>query len=32
MFNLSVVLGAGLVGGLLGQALRNRGFEPGARR
>jgi hypothetical protein len=32
MFNLSVVLGAGLVGGLLGQMLRSRGFEPGARR
>jgi len=31
MFNLSVVLGAGLVGGLLGQALRNKGIEPGSR-
>src|SRR3954451_9471271 len=29
MFNLSVVLGAGLVGGLLGQKLRDRGVLPG---
>ena len=27
-FNLTVVLGAGLVGGLLGQRLRNRGVVP----
>ncbi len=27
MFNLTVVLAAGLVGGLLGQHLRNRGIE-----
>jgi hypothetical protein len=30
-FNLTVVLAAGLVGGLLGQKLRSRGFVPGAR-
>jgi hypothetical protein len=30
-FNLTVVLGAGLVGGLLGQKLRSRGLVPGAR-
>lgn len=30
-FNLTVVLFAGLVGGLLGQKLRSRGFVPGAR-
>jgi hypothetical protein len=28
VFNLSVVLGAGLVGGLLGQRLRSKGFRP----
>ena len=28
MFNLTVVLAAGLVGGLLGQHLRHRGIEP----
>lgn len=28
LFNLSVVLGAGLVGGLLGQRLRSKGFRP----
>ena len=27
-FNLSVVVGAGLVGGLLGQRLRSKGFRP----
>jgi uncharacterized membrane protein YfcA len=31
MFNLAVVLGAGLVGGLLGQKLRSRGVLPGSR-
>jgi uncharacterized membrane protein YfcA len=31
MFNLTVVLAAGLVGGLLGQHLRNRGIEPRSR-
>jgi len=31
MFNLAVVLGAGLVGGLLGQILRSRGVLPGSR-
>jgi len=31
MFNLTVVLGAGLVGGLLGQKLRSRGVMPGSR-
>jgi uncharacterized membrane protein YfcA len=31
MFNLAVVLGAGLVGGLLGQTLRSRGVLPGSR-
>jgi uncharacterized membrane protein YfcA len=31
MFNLAVVLGAGLVGGLLGQQLRSRGVRPGSR-
>ena len=30
-FNLAVVLGAGLLGGLLGQKLRSRGFVPGTR-
>jgi uncharacterized membrane protein YfcA len=30
-FNLTVVLAAGLVGGLLGQKLRSRGFVPGTR-
>ena len=29
MFNLTVVLGAGLLGGLLGQLLRSRGVLPG---
>lgn len=28
LFNLSVVMGAGLVGGLLGQRLRSKGFRP----
>lgn len=28
LFNLSVVAGAGLVGGLLGQRLRDKGFRP----
>ncbi len=28
LFNLSVVAGAGLVGGFLGQRLRDRGFRP----
>lgn len=28
MFNLSVVAGAGLIGGLLGQRLRSKGFRP----
>lgn len=28
LFNLSAVLGAGLIGGLLGQRLRNKGFRP----
>jgi uncharacterized membrane protein YfcA len=32
MFNLTVSLAAGLVGGLLGQKLRSRGVLPGARR
>ena len=32
MFNLTVVLAAGLVGGLLGQKLRSRGVLPGDRR
>ena len=31
MFNLTVVLVAGLVGGLLGQQLRSRGILPGSR-
>jgi uncharacterized membrane protein YfcA len=31
IFNLTVVLAAGLVGGLLGQHLRNRGIEPRVR-
>ena len=31
MFNLTVVLLAGLVGGLLGQVLRSRGVLPGSR-
>ena len=31
MFNLTVVLAAGLVGGLLGQKLRSRGVLPGDR-
>lgn len=30
MFNLSAVLGAGLIGGLLGQRLRSKGFRPSA--
>ena len=29
LFNLSVVAGAGLVGGILGQRLRAKGFQPG---
>ena len=32
MFNLTVVLAAGLIGGLLGQKLRSRGVLPGDRR
>jgi hypothetical protein len=32
VFNLAVALGAGLIGGLLGQTLRSRGVLPGARR
>jgi uncharacterized membrane protein YfcA len=28
LFNLSVVAGAGLIGGLLGQRLRSKGFRP----
>ena len=28
MFNLSVVAGAGLIGGFLGKRLRDRGFRP----
>ncbi len=28
LFNLSVVAGAGLIGGMLGQRLRSRGFRP----
>ena len=31
VFNLTVVLAAGLVGGLLGQKLRSRGVLPGSR-
>jgi uncharacterized membrane protein YfcA len=31
IFNLTVVLAAGLVGGLLGQHLRSRGIEPRVR-
>jgi uncharacterized membrane protein YfcA len=31
MFNLAVVLGVGLLGGLLGQVLRSRGVLPGSR-
>ena len=31
MFNLTVVLGGGLLGGLLGQKLRSRGVLPGSR-
>jgi uncharacterized membrane protein YqgA involved in biofilm formation len=31
LFNLTVVLAAGLIGGLLGQHLRNRGIEPRVR-
>ncbi|MET0143478.1 MAG: hypothetical protein ABW328_01640 [Ilumatobacteraceae bacterium] len=31
MFNVTVVLAAGLVGGLLGQKLRSRGILPGSR-
>jgi uncharacterized membrane protein YfcA len=31
MFNLAVVLGAGLLGGLLGQVLRSKGVLPGSR-
>ncbi|MGI9030171.1 MAG: hypothetical protein ACR2HP_09330 [Ilumatobacteraceae bacterium] len=32
VFNLTVATFAGLVGGLLGQRLRSRGFVPGSRR
>jgi uncharacterized membrane protein YfcA len=32
MFNLTVVLAAGLIGGLLGQKLRSQGVLPGDRR
>lgn len=28
LFNLSIVIGAGLVGGVLGQRLRSKGFRP----
>jgi uncharacterized membrane protein YfcA len=28
LFNLSVVVGAGLIGGVLGQRLRSKGFRP----
>ena len=28
LFNLSVMAGAGLIGGLLGKRLRDRGFRP----
>ena len=31
LFNLTVVLAAGLIGGLLGQHLQNRGIEPRSR-
>jgi hypothetical protein len=31
IFNLTVVLAAGLIGGVLGQHLRNRGIEPRVR-
>ena len=31
-FNLSVVMGAGLIGGVLGQRLRSRGFRPSTER
>ena len=30
LFNLSAVLGAGLIGGLFGQRLRSKGFRPSA--
>ena len=30
LFNLSVMVGAGLIGGVLGKRLRDRGFRPGA--
>ncbi|NNE12891.1 MAG: hypothetical protein HKN41_11685 [Ilumatobacter sp.] len=30
LFNLSVMVGAGLIGGLLGKRLRDRGFRPSA--
>ena len=30
LFNLSVVVGAGLIGGVLGQRLRSKGFLPSA--
>lgn len=32
LFNLSVVLVAGIIGGLLGQKLQSSGFEPTRRR
>ena len=28
VFNLSVMVGAGLIGGFLGKRLRDRGFRP----
>lgn len=31
-FNLSVVVGAGLIGGVLGQRLRSKGFRPSTER
>jgi uncharacterized membrane protein YfcA len=31
LFNLSVMAGAGLIGGLLGKRLRDRGFRPSVR-
>lgn len=31
-FNLSVVVGAGLLGGVLGQRLRSKGFRPSTER
>lgn len=32
LFNLSVMAGAGLIGGLLGKRLRDRGFQPSGGR